>query len=342
VEAGHEVVVAVPEQSVGLVEGAGFEAWPLDDPPQDVLDGVFAQMPSLSPDEQNELVLREVFGRIHATAHLPRMREAMIERRPDVVLRESNEYASAVAAEEAGVPHARVAVSLAHLEEWSRAIAAQGLDEIAAVAPAIAASDLPAPPRIQRHAPPPTPEPAPLPPDWWPGDDRPLVYASFGSVAPTFGFFGMLLEGILPQLGALDVRVLLTLGEARDPRSLPAPPPNVRIEGWIPQADVLPHAAAFLTHGGFGSTLGGLLAGVPLVVLPLFADQPHNADRVAAVRAGVALQGGPAAVPRVGAAVNEVLGDPSFAEFARALRDEAAHQPPVRESVALLETLVGR
>ena len=30
-------------------------------------------------------------------------------------------------------------------------------------------------------------------------------------------------------------------------------------------------------HGGFGTTLGALLAGVPQVVVPLFADQPHNA-----------------------------------------------------------------
>ena len=349
-EAGHEVVVAAPEQSLGLVRRAGFEAWRLDDPPQDVLDRVWAVMPELSVDEQNAHVVREVFGRIHAGAHLPRMREAIAGRRPDLVLRESNEYASAIVAEEAGVPHARVAISIAYGEEWTRGLAIGGLGEIAAVEPAIAASpyissvpptfehpDLPAPAWIQRHAPPPAPEPAPLPADWWPGDERPLVYVSFGSVAPTFDFFGMLLEGVLPQLGALDVRVLLTVGDALDPRSLPQPPPNVRIEGWVPQADVLPHASAFLTHGGFGSTLGGLLAGVPLVVLPLFADQPYNADRVAAVRAGVALHGGPEAIPQVGAAVNQVLGDPSFAEFARALRDEAAHQPPLEATVALLE-----
>jgi UDP:flavonoid glycosyltransferase YjiC (YdhE family) len=356
IAAGHEVVVAAPGQTVALVERAGLEAWPLDDPPQDELDAVFAPVPSLPFDEQNEVVLREVFGRVHAGAHLPRMRAALEELEPDVVLREQQEYASAVAAEEAGVPHARVAVSIAMGEEWPRAIAVGGLEAVAAVEPAIAASpyissvpptfehpDLPGPRWIQRHRPPPAETaPAALPAGWWPEDSRPLVYVSFGSVAPTFGFFGMLLESVIAQLASLDVRVLVTVGEALDPASLPDAPPGVRIEGWVPQADVLPHASAFLTHGGFGSTLGGLLAGVPLVVLPLFADQPYNAERVAAVHAGIALELGAEGLPRVGHAVNDVLADPSYAEFARALAAEAADQPPLDDTVALLEELAAR
>jgi UDP:flavonoid glycosyltransferase YjiC (YdhE family) len=43
-------------------------------------------------------------------------------------------------------------------------------------------------------------------------------------------------------------------------------------------------------HGGSGTTLGALAAGLPLVVVPLFADQPVNARRVAAVGAGLAVE----------------------------------------------------
>ena len=42
-------------------------------------------------------------------------------------------------------------------------------------------------------------------------------------------------------------------------------------------------------HGGFGTVRGGLTAGVPMAVLPLFADQPYNAARVAEIGAGIAL-----------------------------------------------------
>ena len=55
----------------------------------------------------------------------------------------------------------------------------------------------------------------------------------------------------------------------------------------------MPHAAAMVAHGGAGTTLAALTAGVPLVLLPLSADQPINARRVAELGAGLALDGGP-------------------------------------------------
>ena len=45
-------------------------------------------------------------------------------------------------------------------------------------------------------------------------------------------------------------------------------------------------------HGGFGTTMAALAAGVPQVVVPLFAiDQFVNAEQVAAVHAGVQVLG---------------------------------------------------
>ena len=50
---------------------------------------------------------------------------------------------------------------------------------------------------------------------------------------------------------------------------------------------MLRHAAAMLGHGGFGTTMGALAAGVPQVVMPIFTfDQVVNAEHVAAVGAG--------------------------------------------------------
>ena len=133
-------------------------------------------------------------------------------------------------------------------------------------------------------------------PDWWPGSSDPLVYVTFGSVAASFGLFPVLYQGVVAAVADLPVRVLLTLGEAGDPEALGPLPANVHVERWWPQADVMPHASALVGHGGTGTTLAGLAAGIPQVVVPLFADQPYNAERVEAVNAGVALQGGPAAI----------------------------------------------
>ena len=80
----------------------------------------------------------------------------------------------------------------------------------------------------------------------------------------------------------------MTVGDAADPAELGPLPANVRAERWIPQAEILGEAAAMVGHGGFGTMLGALLAGVPQVVVPLFADQPYNARRIAALGAGLA------------------------------------------------------
>jgi MGT family glycosyltransferase len=122
---------------------------------------------------------------------------------------------------------------------------------------------------------------------------------------------------------ALEARVLLTVGHELDVEALGPAPPNLRVEPWVPQADVFGHASVVVTHGGSGTTLGALAAGLPLVVVPLFADQPDNARRVAAVGAGVAVQ--PSGL-REG--IETVLGEPKFTRAAQRLAQEIAWLPP--------------
>ena len=50
-------------------------------------------------------------------------------------------------------------------------------------------------------------------------------------------------------------------------------------------AQILPHAAALVHHGGIGTCAQGMAAGVPQIVMPLAHDQPDNALRL--LRLGV-------------------------------------------------------
>jgi MGT family glycosyltransferase len=185
-------------------------------------------------------------------------------------------------------------------------------------------------------------EPAGELPEWWPGrEDEPLVYVTFGSVAGSFSQALPAYDVAMRAVAELPVRVLLTVGRELDLDALPESPDNVRIERWVPQQDVLGHAAAAVVHGGSGSTLGAIAAGVPLVVMPLFADQPQNARRVAEVGAGVAVEPNrddlDATVAPLRQAVEAVLTEPSYRERARALADELRAEPPVDEVVPLFE-----
>jgi UDP:flavonoid glycosyltransferase YjiC (YdhE family) len=170
-------------------------------------------------------------------------------------------------------------------------------------------------------------------PDWWPGNEDPLVYLTFGSVAASLGYFPGLYRAACDALAELPVRVLLTVGADADLAPLPA---NVHSEPWLAQERILPHANAVVSHGGHGTLLGALAHGLPQVVLPLFgADQREHARRVAALGAGVALDGARATMfehPRVDGladAVARVLDDPGYRAAAWRVATEIEALPPV-------------
>jgi UDP:flavonoid glycosyltransferase YjiC (YdhE family) len=346
--AGHELLFAGPPALADVVESAGFRFWQFDAPPEDELGEIWARVPELPQDEANQVVVREIFGRLNTTAALPRLRHACEQWHPDVVLRDPNEYGSAVAAEEFGIVHARVAVGLSSVEDLALGIVERVVDaDMLRRSPYLsvfpACLDEGEQPTTHRfHDPAWDVASGELPP-WWPGrEEQPLVYVTFGSVAGQFAQALPVYDLALRAVRDLPLRVLLTVGHDLDLDALPSPPENVRIERWVPQQDVLGHAAMAVVHGGSGSTLGAVAAGVPLVVVPLFADQPQNARRVAEVGAGLSVEpdreAPDATVAPLRGAIETVLADPSYRERARALADELRAQPPADDAVPLLQS----
>jgi UDP:flavonoid glycosyltransferase YjiC (YdhE family) len=117
---------------------------------------------------------------------------------------------------------------------------------------------------------------------------------------------------------------------------------NVHVEPWFDQAGVLAHADLVVCHGGSGTALGALAAGLPLVVVPVFADQFENARRIAAAGAGVVVEHARGATidaraaPRVADAIEAVLADGSYRGRARAIAAEMATAPTPQEVLARL------
>jgi glycosyltransferase len=166
-----------------------------------------------------------------------------------------------------------------------------------------------------------------------------LVYVTFGSVAAGIGLFPMLYRGVVDAVADLPVRVPLTLGDAGDPEALGPLPANVHVERWWPQADVMPHASAMVGHGGMGTTLAGMVAGVPQVVVPLFADQPYNGARIEAIGGGVVLEGGPPAVAGLADALRRVLDEDWYRAGASRVAEQIGRLPPASDAVPLLEAV---
>jgi MGT family glycosyltransferase len=149
--------------------------------------------------------------------------------------------------------------------------------------------------------------------EWRAGEPgRPLVLVGLSSTV-------MLQEGLLQRaadaLGQAQVRGLVTTGPAVDPAVI-SPPPDVTVTRWVRHADVLPHCSAVITHGGHGTVMKALIAGVPLIVVPLGRDQPDNAGRVVYVGAGIRLRKN-ASADALRAAISRVIDDPRYRAAAR-------------------------
>jgi UDP:flavonoid glycosyltransferase YjiC (YdhE family) len=104
-------------------------------------------------------------------------------------------------------------------------------------------------------------------------------------------------------------------------------------------------------HGGFGSTLGALAHGAPLVVLPLFSnDQWANGEAVARVGAGITVADnaserkvldlpGSTTIDELPGAVTSVLEDATYRREAGRVAAAMRALASVDESVRFIEEI---
>lgn len=355
--AGHDVAVAPRPALVGTVEAAGFAALATGDPG---LDPAPVRRPLRPIDSAAEdRVLVEAFAGFVARDRADALATHLERWRPDVVLCDEVDFGAMVAAEAAGVPHATT-VSMPAGTFVRRSLLAHALEVLRAERglppdPALRMLDrhlvlVPAPPSFRdpavplpataRHVRPADPEPDRRSIGWAPPDTgRPLVYASLGTAFNQEA--GDLYARVVAGVRDLPVDLLVTVGRDLDPAELGPQPPNVRVERYVPQWAVLPHAAVAVTHGGSGGVVGALAHGVPVVVLPLGADQPSNAARVEALGVGRVLDAVAATPDVVAGAVESLLADSGADARAAAgrLRDECASLPAPAEALPWLAAL---
>jgi MGT family glycosyltransferase len=97
------------------------------------------------------------------------------------------------------------------------------------------------------------------------------------------------LQRVIDALGTLPLRGVVTTGPALDPAAL-QPRANVAVVLSAPHRQVLQPSALVVTHGGHGTVIKALAAGVPMVVLPHGRDQADVGARVMTRGAGLVLK----------------------------------------------------
>ena len=346
-DAGHDVVVATGADGVDAARRAGLAV-------RDVVPGVHVGRVFGGVLLRHPVHVLRMVGGDEGTDGVGRMFAAMTARmadgtlaladevQPDLVLHEGLAPVGALAAGRRGVPSVLVdaliydgrrlfAAVTSHLDRLARRSGVAAVPEPAAPVTAIpaglvgkrrgrpmryvpAAGSGDVPERLRR-----------------PGR-RPVVLVSRSTVADPRP--DRLMTSVAAAAAGAEVDVVLARPD-RAVRRRPLPP-NVTTTDWLPFADVLPHVEGIVHHGGSGTTMAALAAGVPQVIVPGAGDRTVHAGLVAARGAGLAV-----AAPEITAATLErLVADPALASCARAVAAEIASMPSPPELVEPLVALV--
>ncbi|ONF72103.1 glycosyltransferase [Amycolatopsis keratiniphila] len=151
---------------------------------------------------------------------------------------------------------------------------------------------------------------------------RPLIYLTLGTAFGTPAVLTTAIRGLAP----LGAHVVVASGRIR-PEELGALPDDVTVRAWVAQPDLMPHVDVVVHHGGSGTTLGALAAGVPQLVLPQGADHFANAEALCTAGAALSLQPGELNAEAVTGHTRTLLGRNGHRDAARAIAEEIARMP---------------
>jgi hypothetical protein len=126
--AGHVVGVAAPADFAERVAATGSQFFALGHPGDAGLTPIWAKFRGAPAQDLVRIAIGELFAGACAGAALPSLLEVIARWQPAIVLRESHEFSGIVAAEKAGVAHARIAICAPGAELEIREYAAPFVD----------------------------------------------------------------------------------------------------------------------------------------------------------------------------------------------------------------------
>lgn len=358
---GHQVLFASPESVGRMIMDAGFEFAEFDHPGDAGLRDIWESARGMSRERMIETFVGRIFADIGPRAALPKLKETIGAWKPDRIVRESMEFAGAVAAAETGIPVASVRTSNGETEAFVMQSAVASVDvlrkQVGLMADGGAAlratpiftafphsldagfaqAGAPVPFRVRtekEHV-----DPASPVPDWASDDPRPLVFITFGTLLATSAENHGLIKDALAAAADLPIRGLFSIGADMDPGAFGDIPDNVTITPWVSQSDIYPRASAVVCHAGAGTVLAALSQGLPTVLAPRTTDGPDTARLVELAGAGTMLLEPDRESLR--AAIMQVLSSDFMPSAAARISEEISNLPTAEDAIAAFQTLDG-
>jgi rhamnosyltransferase subunit B len=164
--------------------------------------------------------------------------------------------------------------------------------------------------------------------------EPPIVFTPGSANVHGHEFFAAAVEACR----ALNRRgILLTEHADQIPSGLPE---SVAHFPYVPLDLLLPRAAAFVHHGGIGSTSQALLAGIPQVLMPLAHDQFDNGARVENLGIGASIPAPKFNAARLTEALKRLFGSDAVMHSCRVAAKRLANRDGLTTSAEAIDHLL--
>ncbi|MDS0525671.1 hypothetical protein NNC19_08275 [Clostridium sp. SHJSY1] len=148
--------------------------------------------------------------------------------------------------------------------------------------------------------------------------ERKIIYATLGTVFNSWiDFF----KNVIEAFSESEYLVVMSTGNKERLKEIGDIPKNFIVRDFVPQAEVLKHADLFIAHGGMGSVSDGMYLGVPMILVPLGADQFFNSYRLQELGAGKVLKKDQVTVENLRREAELVMGSEEFKKGVKKIQE---------------------
>ncbi|CAJ0597902.1 unnamed protein product [Cylicocyclus nassatus] len=158
-------------------------------------------------------------------------------------------------------------------------------------------------------------------------DAEGVVVFSFGSIAPAHRMPMSWKLAFIDAFKQFPKHHIIWRYEGTDLQALI--PPNVHLFKWLPQADLLQHpkTKAFLSHGGYNSVQEAISAGVPMITIALFGDQPKNAKLAERQQFSINIHKSKVNSDVIAEALHRIFRDESYSQKVKRISEMVKKKP---------------